>query len=436
MNEATYRSAYSRRSGPASAPSPSCRPPGTRGSARWSRSRPRPRRRASGSRSMRVVRLDDTRRSATRRAARKSPRRPTVPLTSRGCTHTPPFAIVAYTDAICSGVTADPLPVGRSSQPGVAPLRQGGTMPCGLTREPDARRAAEPEPVEVRRQRRSARAAGDLGRPDVAGLGDDVAERHGLDRVRRASRGSCTRRPAWGRAPGSARSMRHGSRSIAAAAVMTLLTEPGSNASVTARLRSRPGRSRTARSRSGRTRGRSPSRRCRRSGSITMTVPPLAWFASTASSSAVCTWYWISRSIVVYEVGAGRSAPSALDPLRDRLARRCCSNVRSPGHAREHGVVLARGPASPVAVDAHAPITAGRARPPGSSAWGPRGTRCRAGAGPPRVGPRPHRPAAPRTRTFPSCRRAPAGPPSVARRAASAIWSASPRRSVTSAGLA
>ena len=35
-----------------------------------------------------------------------------VARTSRGSTHTPPLAIVAYTSAICRGVTAIPWPIG------------------------------------------------------------------------------------------------------------------------------------------------------------------------------------------------------------------------------------------------------------------------------------------------------------------------------------
>src|SRR5947208_11703858 len=58
-----------------------------------------------------AVAADTTRCSAGAGAGWYTPDGSIVPRTSDGCTRTPPLAIVAYTQAICSGVTATPCPI-------------------------------------------------------------------------------------------------------------------------------------------------------------------------------------------------------------------------------------------------------------------------------------------------------------------------------------
>jgi hypothetical protein len=51
-----------------------------------------------------------TRRVGAASAAWNVPEPSITPVVSRGCTHVPWFAIVAYTEAICIGLTDSPWP--------------------------------------------------------------------------------------------------------------------------------------------------------------------------------------------------------------------------------------------------------------------------------------------------------------------------------------
>ena len=83
---------------------------------------------------------------------------PPIFSTRCGVTRTPPFAIVAYAETICIGVTAMPCPIG--TVPIVEPdhWSSGSTMPGS---RPGSRRrsAAEPEPLDPRGELARRRAA-------------------------------------------------------------------------------------------------------------------------------------------------------------------------------------------------------------------------------------------------------------------------------------
>ncbi len=101
--------------------------------------------------------------------------------------------------------------------------------------------------------------------------------------------------------------------SSAAAAVMILFTDPGSNASVTVRLRHRSGS--VSANRLGSNDGKlAMARMSPVLGSITITVPAFAPLSRTALAKACCVWNWMSRSIVVRRLTPSTGSVSALMP--------------------------------------------------------------------------------------------------------------------------
>src|SRR5207245_8903109 len=95
-----------------------------------------------------AVEADTTRRVFGAAAAWNRPSEPTVPWTRRGSTHTPPLAMVAYTDAICSGVTASPWPKAIVARLTPDHDSTGGRMPADSPGYP--RPVVRPNPNRVR----------------------------------------------------------------------------------------------------------------------------------------------------------------------------------------------------------------------------------------------------------------------------------------------
>ena len=90
---------------------------------------------------------DTTRRVVVGGAGWNAPFASTVPRTRRGSVHTPPSAIVAYTEAICSGVTASPWPNAIVARLTPDHVSTGGRMPPDSPGNP--RPVVRPKPNRV-----------------------------------------------------------------------------------------------------------------------------------------------------------------------------------------------------------------------------------------------------------------------------------------------
>ncbi len=255
----------------------------------------------------------------------------------------------------------------------------------------------------------------------------------------RASRGSCTRPPASNRAPGSAGSSTRPPTRCAAAAVMTLLTEPGSNASVTADVAE-------------------PRRVVRGHVRVVVRVEPRVarhrvdvarphvHHDDRARLGAVRLDGLLQRLLrLVLHLAVERGASALMPSIGSfTTSMPCaigwpalCSNVRSPGTPASSESYSASSPVSPVPSIAHEPDHGRRERP---GRVVPLRDREEPDTGQLQVlhalGHGPDPPAAPRTRTSSPRPRAPAGRSFGRSPSASASSSASPAGSVTSAGLA
>ena len=168
-----------------SAPSPSCRRRYTPGCGRRSRSRPRsPSRASAAARSPCAGRGRALLAGPARTCS--APLAEMVASTRRGVMSSPPLATALYASRIWSGVTASPVPIGT------VPIEEAdqvlgsfglGTMPSVSPGQP--RPVGWPKPRSRRKyERRSGpRQVGDLDRPDVRGLGEDLGGSELLGRV-------------------------------------------------------------------------------------------------------------------------------------------------------------------------------------------------------------------------------------------------------------
>src|SRR3954469_4801470 len=281
-----------------------------------------------------AVSSETTRRVAAGGAAWNFPAPSTKPRTRRGWIQVPWFAMAAYTEIICSGVTATPWPTGMVPMLAAVQSPTEGRMPSTSPGNPTPVGWPSPNRARYWAMRRCPTRWASLIVPtllDWAMMSAIVIDSTGCTcESWNTHSGHSSGSSAITSGTSNRSSGRTSPSSIAADAVMTLFTEPGSYTDTMAGFWSRAV-VKSAKCDGSKLGYVAMARMSPVWGSMTITVPPLALFSLTASASASWTRYWISRSMVVTTSRPGTGGWSWFSPCGIRCPPGSTSSTRWPG---------------------------------------------------------------------------------------------------------